>query len=50
MESLVVTKNTKLKDILKSPAGHDIINKALYAAGIDSSVITKTPLGSLTLA
>ena len=49
MESFTVTRETKLKDILKSPAGHDILAKALYAAGLDLSVITKTPLGSLKI-
>lgn len=49
MESFTVTKETKLKDMLKSPAGHDILAKALYSAGLDLSVITKTPLGSLKL-
>lgn len=49
MESFTVTRDTKLKDILRSPAGHDILAKALYAAGLDLSVITKTPLGSLKI-
>ena len=49
MESFTVTRETKLKDILRSPAGHDILAKALYAAGLDLSVITKTPLGSLKI-
>lgn len=47
--SFIVTKDTKLKDILKSPSGHDIIKKALYTVGADSSLITKTPLGNLSL-
>ncbi|MDO4379499.1 MAG: alpha-glucosidase [Clostridia bacterium] len=49
MESFIVTRETKIKDILKSPAGHDILAKALYAAGLDLSVITKTPVGNLKL-
>ena len=49
MESFTVTRETKIKDILKSPAGHDILAKALYAAGLDLSVITKTPVGNLKL-
>lgn len=49
MESFTVTKDTKIKDVLKSPAGHDILAKALYAAGLDLSVITKAPLGRLKL-
>ena len=49
MESFTVTKDTKIKDMLKSPAGHDILAKALYAAGLDLSVVTKTPLGNLKL-
>ncbi len=47
MESFVVTKDTKLKDVLKSPAGHDILAKALYTVGVDLSLITKTPIGNL---
>ena len=49
MESFKVTRNTKIKDVLKSPAGHDIIMKALYSVGVDSSVITKTPVGSMKI-
>ena len=49
MESFTVTRDTKLKDVLRSPAGHDILAKALYSAGLDLSVITKTPLGSLKI-
>lgn len=49
MESFKITRDTKIKDILKSPAGKDIIMKALYSFGADSSVITKTPVGSMKI-
>ena len=49
MNNFTVTRDTKIKDILKSPAGHDIIAKALYSMGLDSSLITKTPIGSLKI-
>lgn len=49
MESFKVTKDTKIKDILKSPAGHDIIMKALYSAGVDASLLTKSPIGSINI-
>ncbi|MCM1545226.1 MAG: alpha-glucosidase, partial [Ruminococcus sp.] len=49
MESFKVTRETKIKDILKSPSGHDIIKKALYTIGMDASVITKSPIGSMKI-
>lgn len=49
MSNFVVTRNTKIKDILKSPAGHDIIAKALYSMGLDVSLISKTPVGNLKI-
>ena len=49
MESFKVTRDTKIKDILKSPSGHDIIKKALYTIGMDASAITKTPIGSMKI-
>lgn len=45
----MITKETKIKNILKTPAGHDIIMKALHEFGIDSSLLTKTPIGELKL-
>ncbi len=45
----MVTKNTKIKDIVKTPAGHDIIMKACSAFGISGDVLTKGPLSNLTL-
>lgn len=49
MENTQITRDTKIKDILKTPAGHDIIMKALYSLGIDSSVLTKSPIGSMKI-
>ena len=45
----MITKETKIKNILKTPAGHDIIMKALHEFGINSSLLTKTPIGELKL-
>lgn len=49
MNNFTVTRDTKIKDILKSPAGHDIIAKAFYTIGKDSSLITNTPIGNLKI-
>lgn len=34
MQKWMVTKETKLKDVLKTPAGHDILAKAFYSLGL----------------
>ena len=44
-----VTRDTKLADIISTPAGHDILMKALYAAGLDGNILKKGPLSKLTL-
>ena len=44
-----ITRNTKLKEVMKSASGHDIIARLLYSLGLDESLITKTPLGNLTV-
>ena len=44
-----ITRNTKLKEAIKSASGHDIIARLLYSLGLDESLITKTPLGNLTV-
>ena len=49
MKSITVTKSTPLGDILETPSGHDIIMKALCAAGISGDILKKGPLSKLTL-
>ncbi len=44
-----VTRQTKIADIIKTPAGHDIIAKALYSMGLSLDVLKKGPLSGLTL-
>ena len=44
-----MTKETKLKDVLKTPAGHDILAKAFYSLGLSEKILTATPLGSLKI-
>lgn len=44
-----VTRDTKIADIIRTPAGHDIIMKALYAAGLNGDILKKGPLSKLTL-
>lgn len=46
---MTVTKNTKLKDIIATPAGHDIIMKACTSMGLSGSILAKGPLSNLTL-
>lgn len=42
-----ITRKTRLKDVMKSASGHDIIARLLYSLGLDESLISKTPLGNL---
>ncbi|MFR2843884.1 MAG: alpha-glucosidase [Acutalibacteraceae bacterium] len=49
MQKWMVTKETKLKDVLKTPAGHDILAKAFYSLGLSEKILTATPLGSLKI-
>ncbi len=49
MANVTVTKNTPLGEIMKTPAGHDIIMKALYQVGVSGDVLKKGPLSKLTL-
>ena len=46
---MLVTKQTKLKDIVATPAGHDIIMKACTSMGLPSEILAKGPLSNLTL-
>ena len=47
---MIVNKNTKFKDILATPAGHDIIMKACSSVGISGEILKKGPLSNLTFA
>ena len=49
MANIVVTKDTPLGEIMKTPAGHDIIMKALYSVGLSGGMLRKGPLSKLTL-
>ncbi len=44
-----ISRYTKLADIISTPAGHDILMKALYSAGLDGNILKKGPLSRLTL-
>lgn len=46
---MIINKNTKLKDIVKTPAGHDIIMKACTSFGVSGEILSKGPLSNLTL-
>ena len=46
---MTVTRNTKLKDIIATPAGHDIIMKACTSMGLPGSILSKGPLANLNL-
>lgn len=46
---MLVNKQTKLKDIIATPAGHDIIMKACTSMGLPGDILAKGPLSNLTL-
>lgn len=46
---MLVNKQTKLKDIVATPAGHDIIMKACTSMGLPGDILAKGPLSNLTL-
>lgn len=49
MAEINVTRNSTLGEIMATPAGHDIIMKALYQVGISGDMLKKGPLSKLTL-
>ena len=49
MKSITVTKTTPIGEIIKTPAGHDILAKALYSVGMSLDILKKGPLAKLTL-
>ena len=46
---MLVNKQTKLKEIIATPAGHDIIMKACTSMGLPGEILAKGPLSNLTL-
>ncbi len=46
---MLVNKNTPISEIIRTPAGHDIIMKALYSVGLGGDFLRKGPLSKLTL-
>ncbi len=46
---MTVNKNTPISEIIRTPAGHDIIMKALYSVGVSGEFLKKGPLSKLTL-
>lgn len=49
MKNILITRETPMAEIMASPAGHDIIMKALYQVGISGDILKKGPLSKLTL-
>ena len=49
MKNILITRETPMAEIMDSPAGQDIIMKALYQVGISGDILKKGPLSKLTL-
>lgn len=49
MKSVTVTRDTTINEVLASPVGSDLLNKVFYSMGLNSSLITKTPIGKLKI-
>ena len=45
---MLITKESRIKDVMKSPAGHDVIARVLYSIGVDENLLTGF-LGNLKL-
>lgn len=45
---MIITHESKIKDVLNSPAGHDIIARVLYSVGLDENLL-KGFIGNLKL-
>ncbi|MBQ0035461.1 MAG: alpha-glucosidase [Firmicutes bacterium] len=45
---MIITQESKIKDVLNSPAGHDIIARVLYSVGLDENLL-KGFIGNLKL-
>ncbi len=44
-----ISRNTRLKDVIRSASGHDIIARLLYSIGMDLDLIKNTPVGSMKI-
>ena len=44
-----ITRNTRLKDVIRTASGHDTVARLLYSLGLDLDLITNTPIGLLKL-
>ena len=42
-----VNRNSRLRDVIKTASGHDIVARLLYSLGLDLDLIKNTPLGLL---
>ena len=49
MNTVKVTRETRLSEVLQSPVGSDLLNKVFYSMGMSSSLLTKTPIGRLKI-
>ena len=45
----MIERSSRLKDVMKTPSGHDVIARLLYSFGLDENIVTKTPLGNITI-
>ena len=45
----MIERGSRLKDVMKTPSGHDVIARLLYSFGLDENIVTKTPLGNITI-
>ena len=44
-----ITRNSRLKDVIETASGHDIIARLLYSLGMDLDAVRRTPLGLLKI-
>ena len=44
-----VSRSSRLKDVMKTPSGHDVIARLFYSLGLDEALIEETPLGLLKI-
>ena len=46
---MLVTRNSKLIDVFKTPSGHDLLARLFYSLGMDESLIEKKMIGGIKL-
>ena len=44
-----INRKSRLKEVMQTPSGHDIIARLLYSLGLDENLITSTPLGNIRI-